>query len=154
MASFGQVFDVDNLPKGDGYKPIPAGWYTASIKSADVKPTKDDTGQYINFGFSIQGPTNAGRMIFGIINIRNKNPEAERIGLQQFGDIIRAVGLKRVQDTDELMGQTLEIKVSIDPAKDGYDERNNVKGFKASEGSALPGTKKEGSPFGQKGPGW
>ena len=154
MASFGQIFDTDSLPKGDDYKPIPAGWYTASIKRADVKPTKDGTGQYVNFGFSIQGPTNSGRMIFGIINIRNKNPEAERIGLQQMGDIILAVGLKRVQDTDELLGQSLEIKVSIDPAKDGYDERNNVKGFRASEGSSLPGSTKEGNPFAKKVPGF
>lgn len=128
----------DDLPESQGYDPVPDGWYNAQIKGAELKPTKANDGQYIAVQYSITGPTHAGRVVFGNLNIKNKNPEAERIGLQQLGEVMGAIGLAKIHDTDQLIGGVLQIKVALSKKQEGFDQRNEVRGFKAIEGSAPP----------------
>jgi hypothetical protein len=87
--------------------------------------------------YDITGPTQQGRVVFGTVNVRNQSERAEAIGRQQLGEIMRAVGLAKIQDTDELVGGSICIRVKIRPAADGYDARNEVSGFKSASG-ALP----------------
>lgn len=140
MAFLSQSFDVSELPQASkDYSVLPAGWYSATIAGAEVKETKAGTGEYIAIKYSITGPTHQGRVIFGNLNIKNPNPKAEEIGRQQLGDIMRAIGLARVTDTDQLIGGSLVIKLDVKD-DDKYGERNEVKGFKAVMGavSSLP----------------
>ncbi len=140
MAFLSQSFDVSELPQASkDYSVLPAGWYSATIAGAEVKETKAGTGEYIAIKYSITGPTHQGRVIFGNLNIKNPNPKAEEIGRQQLGDIMRAIGLARVTDTDQLIGGSLVIKLDV-KEDEKYGERNEVKGFKAVMGavSGLP----------------
>ena len=140
MAFLSQSFDVSELPQASkDYSVLPAGWYSATISGAEVKETKAGTGEYIAVKYSITGPTHQGRVIFGNLNIKNPNPKAEEIGRQQLGDIMRAIGLARVTDTDQLIGGSLVIKLDV-KEDEKYGERNEVKGFKAVMGaiSGLP----------------
>jgi hypothetical protein len=47
------------------------------------------------------------------LNIKNANPKAEEIGRQQLGDIMRAIGLAKVTDTDQLIGGQIGIKLEV-----------------------------------------
>lgn len=134
----GQIFVTDQLPQGGGFDPIPAGDYTAKITEALVKKTKDGTGEYINVRYDIIGPKHEGRVIFGMINISNSSQRAEEIGRQQLGNLLRAIGLPKIEDSDELLGHDVVIKVKVDPAKDGYDAKNTVTAWKAVEGGSVP----------------
>lgn len=136
MAFLGQTFDANDLPQGRTYDPLPPGWYTATIADAELKPTKDGSGQYINVRYDITGPTHQGRVVFGKLNIKNASAQAEEIGRQQLGEIMRAIGLARVTDTDQLIGGSLLIKLDVRAATEQYDAKNEVKGFKAITGSA------------------
>jgi len=138
MAQLGQTFDVNELPQGNGgnYDPLPPGWYSASITAADLKPTKDGSGQYIKVRYDITGPSHQGRVVFGNINIRNASAKAEEIGRQQLGEIMRATGIGRVTDTDQLIGLALQIKLDIRAADGQYAAQNEVRGFKSASGSA------------------
>lgn len=136
MAFLGQTFDANDLPQGNTYEPLPAGWYTASITDAELKTTKDGTGQYIKVRYDITGPTHQGRVVFGNINIRNQSVKAEEIGRQQLGELMRAIGLARITDTDQLIGGNLMIKLDVRPATDQYPAQNEVRGFKAIAGAA------------------
>ena len=136
MAFLNETFDVNELPQGN-FEPLPAGWYTARITNAELKATKAGTGQYIAILYDIEGPTHNGRIVFGNINIRNPNIKAEEIGRQQLGELMRAVGLAKVNDTDQLIGCGLQIKVDI-RHQDGYDPTNEVRGFKAITGEGMP----------------
>jgi hypothetical protein len=141
MAFIGQTFDVNELPQGNGgnYDPVPPGWYTASITQAELKPTKDGSGQYIKLRYDITGPAHQGRVVFGNLNIKNASAKAEEIGRQQLGDLMRAIGLAKVTDTDQLIGGQLQINLTVKPATDQYAAGNEVKGFKAlSGGSPAP----------------
>ena len=143
MAQLGQTFDVNELPQGNGgnYDPLPPGWYTASINQAELKPTKDGSGQYIKVRYDITGPSHQGRVVFGNINIRNASAKAEEIGRQQLGELMRAIGLPRVQDTDQLIGANLGIKLDIRAATEQYAAQNEVRGFKAVDGAVAPAAK-------------
>jgi len=139
MANLGQSFNTSEIPQSESnFEPIPAGWYSCAIGSAELKDTKAGTGQYIAIRYNITGPTHEGRDIFGNLNIRNPNPKAQEIGIQQLGELMRAIGLASVEDTDQLIGGQLEIKVKIREASGGYDASNDVSGFKAMKGGVAP----------------
>lgn len=135
MAFLNETYDVNELPQGNGnYEPLPPGWYHANITGAELKSTKAGNGQYIAVRYDITGPTHQGRVVFGNLNIKNPNPKAEEIGRQQLGEIMRAIGLAKVTDTDQLIGGSLQIKLEI-RTQEGYEPSNDVKGFKATSGS-------------------
>lgn len=145
MAFLNEEFNVNEMPQGNGnFEPLPAGWYTGTITQAELKPTADGTGQYIKMRLDITGPTHQGRVVFSNLNIKNASAKAEEIGRQQLGDIMRAIGLAKVTDTDQLIGGSLNIKLSIRASrldeKTGktYEASNEVKGFKSVSGSMAP----------------
>ena len=139
MAFLEQPIELKDIPADEdrAFSPIPAGWYTAAIAGADIRETKAGNGNYIAVRFDITGPEYQGRVVWTNLNTRNPNPKAEEIGRQQLGNIMRAVGLTKLEDTDQLLGGNLAIKVSVrdDPT---YGPSNEVKGYRAIEGSAPP----------------
>ena len=138
MAFLNEEFNVNELPQGNNnFEPLPAGWYTATISQSELKATKAGNGQYIKLRYDITGPSHQGRVVFGNLNIKNANPKAEEIGRADLGEIMRAIGLAKVTDTDQLIGGQIGIKLSIkDDAQ--YGASNEVKGFKSLSGSAAP----------------
>jgi hypothetical protein len=146
MAFLEHAISLDDLPEstGDGeFKPLPAGWYSATINKASLEPTKDGTGTKISIRYDITGPTHQGRVVFGNLNIKNKSHKAEEIGRAQLGELMRALGLAKLTDTDQLVGGSLSIKLDIREARTDaatgktYEASNDVKGFKASS-DAMP----------------
>lgn len=138
MAFLGETYETENLPEGRSYDLLPDGWYNVTISQATLGDTKSGTGKKIDIRYDITGPTHQGRVIFGSVNIRNQSQKAEEIGRQQLGEIMRAIGLAKVQDSDELIGGQLAVKVKTKPAENGYEARNEVSGFKAIDGSTPP----------------
>lgn len=139
MAFLGQTFDIDDMPEAETqeFSPVPAGWYNVNITGADVRTTKAGTGEYIALRFDITGPTHQGRVVWTNLNTKNPNPKAEEIAHQNLRQIMNAIGLKRCEDSDQLIGGNLSVKVTVkdDPQ---YGPGNEVKGYKAIEGSAPP----------------
>jgi hypothetical protein len=136
-----ETFDVASLPQSErNFEPLPAGWYTATISNAEVMPTKMGNGQYIKIRYNINGPTHQGRVVFGNLNVRNPNPKAEEIGRQQLGEIMRAIGLTSLKDTDQMIGGNLAIKLDI-RISEQYGNSNEVKGFRAMAGASAPAPK-------------
>lgn len=138
MANLGETFRADDLPQDSGgFEPIPAGEYQVRISEADIKATKSGTGQYINMRLDVIGPTHSGRVVWAKLNIRNQNPKAEEIGRQQLGSVMRALGLSGLQDTDQLVGGMMTVKVSI-REDEQWGAQNDVKAYKAIAGSQPP----------------
>lgn len=137
MALLDMTFSADDLPQGGSFDPIPAGWYDVSITQAEVKSTKDGSGKYIKLRLDVTGPSHEGRVLFANINIQNKSAKAEEIGRQNLGEIMRAIGLAKLTNTDQMIGGALQAKVTMkdDPQ---YGPGNEVKGYKALGGSAKP----------------
>jgi hypothetical protein len=138
MAFLDQEFNADDFVTSSNFDPLPEGWYNVTIAGAEVKNTKAGTGQYIAIKYTVTGPTHQGRVVFGNLNIKNPNPKAEEIGRQQLGDLMRAIGIPKIKDTDQLIGGNLSIKLIVKPADGQYDASNDIKGFKAISGATLP----------------
>jgi len=171
MAFLDHSISIADLPvSNNNFEVLPAGWYGSSITGAELKSTKAGTGQYIAVKYNITGPTHQGRIIFGNLNIRNPNPTAEEIGRQQLGDLMRSIGLVKVDDTDQLIGGNLQIKMGIkeavtkkDPSTgldiEVYPASNEVKGWRVagdannnyvSPSSSQPSVQKAAPPWAKK----
>jgi hypothetical protein len=138
MAQLNQPFVESELPKSErNFEPLPAGWYTTTIGGAEIKATKAGSGEYIAIRYDITGPTHQGRVVFGNLNIKNANPAAEAIAYQQMGELMRAIGLARVDDTDQFVGGQLQVKLDIRKSEQ-YGDSNDVKAFKSLSGGAMP----------------
>lgn len=138
MAFLEHAFDVNELPVSDtNYEVLPEGWYNTRITEAKIKATKKGDGQYIAVRYDIIGPSHQGRVVFGNINVKNSSPKAEEIGRQQLGNLMRAIGLTRVTDTDQLINGELQIKLSIKRDEE-YGDKNEIKAFKSMNGGSLP----------------
>jgi len=136
-----ETFDVAALPVSDrNFEPLPAGWYDATISNAEIMATKMGTGKYIKVRYDINGPTHQGRVVFGNLNVRNPNPKAEEIGRQQLGEIMRAIGLTSLKDTDQMIGGNLSIKLDI-RISEQYGNSNEVKAFRGLNGGSAPAPK-------------
>lgn len=132
-----QTFNAAELPQAQSYEPLPAGWYNATITSAELCNTKAGNGQYIKLRFDVTGPTHQGRVVFTNLNIVNPNPKAEEIGRRELNSIMGAAGIGSLSDTDQLIGVNLGVNVTVkdDPQ---YGPGNEVKGYKALSGSVAP----------------
>ena len=140
MAILSTPFIADDLPQGNGgtYEALPAGWYTATIAGAEMKPTKSGTGSYIAVRYDITGPTHQGRVIFSNLNITNANPKAEERGRQQLRQLMEAIGLAKLADTDQLIGGNVKIKLKVE-SDPQYGDKNQVSAFAKPEvGSSAP----------------
>jgi hypothetical protein len=130
-----ESFDIESLPVGtSSFDPLPPGWYRVVIKEASVAKTKAGTGEYIKIRYDVDGPSHGGRVVFGNLNISNPNPKAEEIGRQQLGELMRAIGLRSLKDTDQLVGGSLEIKLAIRESEQ-YGNSNDIKAFKSLGGA-------------------
>jgi len=138
MASLGQEFNVSELPENEGFLSIEPGWYVVTVDNAEVKPTKSGTGMSV--AYKINGPTNAGRLIFGFINLTNANSECERIGRGELGSLSRAAGLVKINDSDQLLGKSLEVQVTKEKDTSQYADANGytnrIKLYRAIKGGA------------------
>ena len=156
MAFLDEEFNVDSLPQGtSNFEPLPDGWYNSIITGAEVKITKTGDGKYIACKYTITGPTHQGRVVFGNLNIKNPSAKAEEIGRSQLGEIMRAIGLAKVTDTDQLIGGNLGIKLVV---KTGDYAGNEIKGYKSLGGIApaavAPFKPAAGSPAAKSAPPW
>lgn len=154
--NLGQEINVKDIPEESAFAPLPAGWYQASIESVELKPSNSGTSTYMNIKYSILGPTHQGRVVFGMCGVSNQDAEKEKTSRYFLGQLMRATGLQRLTDTDQLVGANLKIKLSIKAKTAEYDASNNVKEYEAISGSALPkAAKVEGEkPSGGSAPPW
>lgn len=108
--------------------PVPEGWYTVQIDESDIKPTKDNAstgGAFLQVRFSVMGGQHNGRKLFSRFNIRNANPVAQEIGYKQLSAVAHAVGVLMVQDSQQLHGIPLKVRVKVRAGQQKKDMGGN-----------------------------
>lgn len=139
-------FDASQVAPSVAPEAKPAGWYICMATASEMKPTKDGTGQFLEFVFTILAPQEyAGQKFFDRLNLVNSNPQAVEIAYKTLSAICHATGVIRVQDSGALHNRPLQLKVSLRPAGPGADgvvrdATNEVKGYKAIDGAIPPAT--------------
>jgi len=132
-------FNAANIEVTDSYDPIPAGWYSVVITDSEFKATSAGTGQYLKLRFDVIDGEHQGRVIFTNLNLDNPNPKAVEIAQKDLAQICHAVGVMAPDDSTELHDKPLQAKVTVRPARDGYDAQNEVKGYRPMGAPVVSG---------------
>ena len=124
-------FDATQVAPEMGFETVPAGWYNAMIDQSEMKPTKDGSGAYLEARFNIIDGQYANRKIFMRLNLRNTNPVAQEIAYKQLSAIAHAVGVLHVQDSSQLHGLPMKVKVKLRKDTTGqYEDSNEISTIK------------------------
>ena len=124
-------FDATTVQPDTGFELLPAGWYNAMIDESTINPTKDGVGEYLQLRFSVIDGQYQGRKVFARLNIRNANQTAQEIAYKQLSAIAHSVGVLQVQDSSQLHGIPLKIRVRIRKDPSGqYEDQNEINGYK------------------------
>lgn len=132
MAMLGQMGDLSTTQVSNGFEPLPAGQYKASVIETELVPTKDDSGQLLKAKFKVLEGEYTNRTIITRFNLINKNAQAQEIGRGQLKALATYSGHpnpNQIRNTEELHGRPVIITLSVKPAKDGYDASNEIKAY-------------------------
>lgn len=120
-------FDASSVEPDTGFETVPAGWYNVAMDESTMKPTKDGAGAYLECRFDILDGQYKGRKLFARYNVKNANAQAVEIAYKQLSAVAHAVGVLNVQDSEQLHGIPLKLKVKIRKDRTGeYEDQNDV----------------------------
>lgn len=150
MAKLNTVFDSgkhENMQSG--FDPIPAGTYLSMLVESAVLTTKKKDGEYAKLKFQILQGKYKGRFIWTNLNLINPNPIAVEIAQKELATLCRACGKAVIQDTQELHGIPIQMKVKIVPAKGDFPASNSPIGYEPANAhpSTLPAGKAPADPI-------
>lgn len=131
MAQLAETFDPATAPESNSnFDLMPAGWYPAhAIEEAELA-TKSGNGRVIYLTWEVMEGPFSKRRIWQRISYKHATAMAQEIGQRELGDLCKALGLGPIQDTASLAFKAVQIRVGVEPAKDGFEAKNVVKGFK------------------------
>lgn len=123
MAGIGMSFNSNDFAERTHVSVVPPGWYVMQIVDSKIVPTKTPGGARLNLQFKILQGDFAGRMVFQGYNVKNANPVAVNIAMEELAELSKAVGVPVWDDTEQLHGIPFNMKVKC-KAEPGYDVRN------------------------------
>lgn len=110
---------------------LPAGWYVAQVVKSEIKPTSKPGGARLNLQFQILNAPAAGRVVFGGYNIKNDNPVAVEIAMNELAALSNAINTPVWNATEELHGKPFHLKIKIVKDSTGqYEDKNEPNGYK------------------------
>jgi len=130
-------FNALEIEPATSYDPIPADWYKAVITETEEKPTKAQTGSYLQLTIEVIEGQHQGRRVFERLNLKNPNVVAVEIAQRSLSSICRSIGVNNPQNSEELMDKPLMIKVAVKPAQGEYGASNEIKGYDAVGGATT-----------------
>lgn len=140
-------FDANNVEPSAPREPIKAGWYKAVITESLEKPTKAQTGSYLQMTFEVIEGDSAGRKVFSRLNLNNLNQQAVEIAQHELSSICRATGVMTPRTSQDLHDKPLMIKVKVTAPRDGYEAGNEISDYEpAGKAAAASGGEATGKP--------
>lgn len=143
MARLTGMYNPDAEAQQD-YAPLPSGEYLAQITDSDMKPTKNDSGEYLELEYTVLDGEFTGRKVWTRLNLVHKSDKVVEIANRQFAAIREATGVIKVDDSAQLHNRPHVIRVELIPAgtkqKNGYvteRDNNEVRGWRAADGVAA-----------------
>lgn len=126
MAQIGGNYTVDTQNVEQDITVVPAGEYPAVISDSDYVPTKGGKGMMLKLTWTILDGDCKGRKVFENLNLENENTQAVQISKATLNSIMLACGLNSFQDSAQLHGRPVLIKVKVKPADGQYDAQNKI----------------------------
>lgn len=135
---FVKEINFQEIESDDGsFELLPMGWYRVAVNGAEYKQTNDGNGRLFKTRLDVVGPTHAGRVLFDQIFCYSTDAGKQKgvqIGLKRFKSMMLCLDRQEPPESDEelhaLIGKELEVKLGVEPARDGYEARNNVRAMR------------------------
>lgn len=131
-------FNAADVEPQQSLEPIPAGWYKCVITESEEKPTKAQTGSYLQLTLEVIEGAHQGRKLFDRLNLNNPNATAVDIAQRTLSGICRAVGVMKPRNSSDLHDKPLMAKVVVNPASGQYGASNEIKEYAAPDKAAAP----------------
>jgi hypothetical protein len=144
MAQLPDVFNAKDNEKMGGFEPIPAAWYLAEVTKSEMKATKAGTGKYLTCQIKVLEGEYKNRYLFNLLNLINPSQTAVEIAQKELASMCEACGLDEIEDSTELHGIAMAVRVIIKPADAKYPAKNEIKDYKPE--SEMPESD-EDNPF-------
>jgi hypothetical protein len=132
MAYIG-TFDATTIAPATEMTALPSGEYLMAITESEMKETKGGTGQYLQLVFAVLNaaiPELIGRKVFVRLNLINSNQTAVDIAQRELSAICHAIGVLKLQDSQQLHDLPMTCSVKFMPAKGEFAESNKIAGYK------------------------
>lgn len=134
-------FDASEVaPMTDSFEPLPAGHYQMRIIEAEMQIGKSpDAGEMLKIQLEIDAEAHmkyAGRRVFSYLCINHKGSSARNIARRHLSAICQALRVKVLDDTEQLLGQLLLVKLKVRAAANGYEASNDATNYAAPDGDA------------------
>jgi len=129
MADLNETFDANAIPPDDrNFDPIPAGSYRLQVIESKLEDTKAGTGEMLTLTLEVLEGQFKGRRIWDRLNIRNQNPDAQRIAQQALRNLCLSVNVPQIRDSEQLHFKPFTARVVVEPDKTGqYGPQNRVR---------------------------
>lgn len=131
-------FDANTVEPNQPLEPIPVGWYKAVITESEEKPTKAQTGSYLQMTIEVIEGEYQGRKVTERLNLNNPNGTAVEIAQRTLSSICRAVGVMTPRDSNDLHDKPFMVQVKVKPGDGQYGPSNEIGGYEAVQGGAAP----------------
>jgi hypothetical protein len=127
-------FDATTVEPSNGFEPIPAGKYLAVFSEDEMKPTRNNNGQYLQLTIEIIEGDYQGRKIWARLNLENPNMQAVEIARKELSAICRAVNVLQLTDTTQLLNIPFVLKVGLKKNKETDEGFGNSRGIATAVG--------------------
>ena len=128
-------FNALEIEPTASYEPLPADWYKCVITDTEEKPTKAQTGSYLQLTIEVIDGQHAGRKVFDRLNLKNPNTTAVEIAQRSLSSICRAIGVNSPKDSVDLQDKPLMVKLAVKPADGQYSASNDIKEYAETGGA-------------------
>lgn len=137
------TFDARTVAPDEGrVGAIPAGWYPVMGDQAELKPTSNGDGAYINFRCAVQDGPYKGTFVYHRFNTKNASDKAVEIGYKQLSALCHAIGVLTIENLAQLLNRPFFVKLKHVAADGQYDAKNEITAFRpVSDAAAQAGFK-------------
>lgn len=132
-------------PRYSGGGGLPVGRHPVTITKTEAKPTKDNTGGFIEFTLTAFDGPNKGGVTSDRLNLHNTNPQAVEIANKQLAAYCAVTGVFHFQDTNELIGKPFVVEIAQQKGNANYTEVVAIFDMNGNE----PGKQGQGAMTGQ-----
>jgi hypothetical protein len=145
MAKIGIKVDPGFQAPKDEFELITDGWYEAEVMDSEIKISAAGN-EYLNLTYLITGAGDGGdprfieRRVWQVLSIYHSKDSVRERALNDLVGIASAAGVEGFDDTDDITGSRLQIKVGTQRSKDPqYGDKNVVRAYQTSnQVAAVP----------------
>jgi hypothetical protein len=131
-------FDANAVEPQQSMEPLPAGWYKCVITESEEKPTKAQTGSYLQMTLEVIEGDYHGRKVFERLNLNNPNQTAVEIAQRTLSSICRAINVMTPRNSSDLHDKPVMVKIAVKPGDGQYGASNDIKEYAHPEKASAP----------------